>query len=236
MITLSRRLVAAMIGTSFLAFATTIHAVEYPAPQPSRPVRRPTTASSRATEKSTVPICRLGQSSIDHIAIRGRIKAEAKANNVEVFMLAPQSGADSNSQMGMIQDAITHNVNAIILSTHDEAAAAPLVKQAVDKGIAVVIVNSDIAFPDAGPCRCRLLPAQGHAEDWPIPARQPWRQAREGRGDRGQPGYHSTERVGGFPMPSRVSQACRSSRRCRAAGTWRAATRREWTCCRPIQT
>jgi ABC-type sugar transport system substrate-binding protein len=63
-------------------------------------------------------------------------------------MLAPQSGADINGQMGMIQDAITKNVNAIVLSTHDEAAAAPLVKTAIDKGIAVVIVNSDIAkFP-----------------------------------------------------------------------------------------
>ena len=51
--------------------------------------------------------------------------------------------------------------SAIILSTHDEAAAAPLVKQAVDKGIAVIIVNSDIAdFPDARARRRRLFAAQ----------------------------------------------------------------------------
>ena len=50
--------------------------------------------------------------------------------------------------MGMIQDVLTQDVDAIILSTHDEGAAAPLVKQAVDAGIAVIIVNSDIAnFP-----------------------------------------------------------------------------------------
>jgi ribose transport system substrate-binding protein len=39
---------------------------------------------------------------------------------------------------------MVQGVDAIILSTHDEQAAAPLVQQAVDKGIAVVIVNSDI--------------------------------------------------------------------------------------------
>ena len=63
-------------------------------------------------------------------------------------MLAPQSGADIATQMKMLQDVTTQGVDAIILSTHDENAAAPLVKQAVDAGIAVVIVNSDIAaFP-----------------------------------------------------------------------------------------
>ena len=83
-----------------------------------------------------------------YIAIGEGIKAAAAEAGVEIFMLAPQSGADINGQMGMIQDVITQDVDAIILSTHDEAAAAPLVKQAVDEGIAVVIVNSDIAnFP-----------------------------------------------------------------------------------------
>jgi ribose transport system substrate-binding protein len=65
-------------------------------------------------------------------------------------MLAPQSGSDIAGQMGMIQDVLTQDVSAIILSTHDENAAAPLVKQAVEKGIAIIIVNSDIAnFPTA---------------------------------------------------------------------------------------
>ena len=84
-----------------------------------------------------------------YMAIGEGIKAAAAASpGVETFMLAPQSGADINGQMGMIQDVITEGVSAIILSTHDEAAAAPLVKKAVDKGIAVIIVNSDIAnFP-----------------------------------------------------------------------------------------
>ena len=48
---------------------------------------------------------------------------------VDVFMLAPQSGADINGQMGMIQDVLTQDVDAIIFGTHDEFAAAPLLKQ-----------------------------------------------------------------------------------------------------------
>src|SRR5918992_4689959 len=83
-----------------------------------------------------------------YIAIGEGIKAKAKEIGYDTFMLAPQSGADIEGQMGMIQDVLTQDVDAIVLSTHDEKAAAPLVKRAVNGGIAVIIVNSDIAdFP-----------------------------------------------------------------------------------------
>ena len=45
-----------------------------------------------------------------YMAIGEGIKAAAAEAGVETFMLAPQSGADINGQMGMIQDAITQNV------------------------------------------------------------------------------------------------------------------------------
>ncbi|MFL5260564.1 MAG: sugar ABC transporter substrate-binding protein [Hyphomicrobiales bacterium] len=134
-----------------------------------------------------------------YIAIGEGIKAEAAKAGIQTFMLAPQSGADINGQMGMIQDVITRKVDAIILSTHDEAAAAPLVKQAVDAGIAVIIVNSDIAnFPTP------IHGVVGYSQ----------RKGTHKIGDyllnklggkpakiaiiEGLPGYHSTERVGGF--------------------------------------
>lgn len=83
-----------------------------------------------------------------YIAIGEGVKARAKDLGASTFMLAPQSGNDINGQMGMIQDVISQAVAGIILSTHDEHAAAPLVKRAVAQGIAVVIVNSDIPnFP-----------------------------------------------------------------------------------------
>ncbi|QDG75386.1 sugar ABC transporter substrate-binding protein [Labrenzia sp. PHM005] len=134
-----------------------------------------------------------------YIAIGEGIKAAAESEDIEVFMLAPQSGADINGQMGMIQDVITQDVDAIILSTHDEAAAAPLVSRAVEKGIAVVIVNSDIAdFPTPVHGVVGYSQREG--------TRQIGKYLSEMSGGsplkvgviEGQPGYHSTERVGGF--------------------------------------
>jgi len=134
-----------------------------------------------------------------YIAIGEGIKAIAKDMGVSTFMLAPQSGADINGQMGMIQDVITRNVDAIILSTHDEHAAAPLVKQAIDKGIAVIIVNSDILdFPT--PVQGVVGYSQRHG------TQKEGQYAQKLMGDKqvivgiieGQPGYHSTERCGGF--------------------------------------
>jgi ribose transport system substrate-binding protein len=113
-------------------------------------------------------------------------------------MLAPQSGSDIAGQMGMIQDVITRGVDAIILSTHDEAAATPLVERAVEQGIAVIIVNSDIPnFP------APVMGVVGYAQ-----RRGTYKMGMyvagvmHGKGNvgvlEGQPGWHSTERIGGY--------------------------------------
>jgi ribose transport system substrate-binding protein len=134
-----------------------------------------------------------------YIAIGEGLKSLAKQKGIDTFMLAPQSGADINGQMGMLQDVISQNVAAIVLSTHDEHAAAPLVKQAVGKGIAVVIVNSDIAdFPTP------IHAVVGYSQR--AGTRKIGEYALKLTGGKpmsvgvieGQPGYHSTERVGGF--------------------------------------
>ena len=134
-----------------------------------------------------------------YMAIGEGIKAEAAKAKVETFMLAPQSGADINGQMGMIQDAITKGVDAIILSTHDEAAAAPLVKQAVEKGIAVVIVNSDFtSFPTPVHAVVGYSQRKGTEKIGAyLLDKLAGKPAVVGVIE-GQPGYHSTERVGGF--------------------------------------
>lgn len=134
-----------------------------------------------------------------YIAIGEGIEAAADEAGVEVFMLAPQSGADINGQMGMIQDVITQDVDAIILSTHDEAAAAPLVSRAVDQGIAVVIVNSDIAnFPTPVHGVVGYSQRKGtHAIGEYLVEMSGGEPLKVGVIE-GLPGYHSTERVGGF--------------------------------------
>ena len=128
--------------------ASPAFAIDYPAPQPLKEGAQADNAKIAKSDKIVIAYMPPATEFNYYIAIGEGIKSAAAAAGVETFMLAPQSGADINGQMGMIQDVMTKNVSAIILSTHDEAAAAPLVKQAIDKGIAVVIVNSDIAnFP-----------------------------------------------------------------------------------------
>jgi ribose transport system substrate-binding protein len=134
-----------------------------------------------------------------YMAIGEGIKNLAAEMGAETFMLAPQSGADINGQMGMIQDVITRGVALIILSTHDEHAAAPLVKQAVEQGIEIIIVNSDIPdFP---------TPVHGvvgyHQRNGTKKIGRYAEKLMQGKQVivgliEGQPGYHSTERVGGF--------------------------------------
>ena len=133
-----------------------------------------------------------------YMAIGEGIKGMAADAGVETFMLAPQSGSDIATQMKMLQDVTTQNVDAIILSTHDENAAAPLVKQAVDKGIAVIIVNSDIAsFPTAVNGVVGYSQRKGTFNLGEYAAKMVGEKAKVGVLE-GLPGYHSTERIGGF--------------------------------------
>lgn len=133
-----------------------------------------------------------------YMAIGEGINVAAEELGVETFMLAPQSGSDIATQMKMIQDAITQEVDAIILSTHDEKAAAPLVQQAIDKGIAVVIVNSDIAaFPSPVNAVVGYHQRKGTNNLGEYAVDMVGGTAKVGVLE-GLPGYHSTERIGGF--------------------------------------
>ncbi|WEX90043.1 sugar ABC transporter substrate-binding protein [Sinorhizobium garamanticum] len=171
----------------------------YPAPKPLQASAQAPIKSFKGSKEAHIAYMPPATEFNYYIAIGEGIKKEAAKRGIDTFLLAPQSGADINGQMGMLQDVITRGVDAIILSTHDEHAAAPLVKRAVDAGIAVVIVNSDI--PD--------FPAPVHAV---VGYSQ--RKGTHKLGEyalkltggkpmivgilEGQPGYHSTERVGGF--------------------------------------
>jgi ribose transport system substrate-binding protein len=198
-ISITRRAASLLVGAALLGFTGAAIAADYPAPVPLKEGSQADNKALKAGDKITIAYMPPATEFNYYIAIGEGIKSAAAKASVETFMLAPQSGSDINGQMGMIQDAITRNVSAIILSTHDEAAAAPLVKKAVDKGIAVIIVNSDIAaFPSP------VHGVVGYSQ----------RKGTHKLGDyflgklggkpatiaviEGLPGYHSTERVGGF--------------------------------------
>jgi ribose transport system substrate-binding protein len=133
-----------------------------------------------------------------YMAIGEGIKSQAEELGVETFMLAPQSGSDIEGQMGMIQDVMTQGVDAIILSTHDENAAAPLVQRAADDGIAVIIVNSDIPnFPTPVHGVVGYSQRNGTYKEGEYIVDLVGGEAKVGVLE-GLPGYHSTERIGGY--------------------------------------
>ncbi len=133
-----------------------------------------------------------------YMAIGEGIKSQAAELGVETFMLAPQSGSDIEGQMGMIQDVMTQDVDAIILSTHDENAAAPLVRRAVEDGIAVIIVNSDIPnFPTPVHGVVGYSQRNGTYKEGEYIVNLVGGEAKVGVLE-GLPGYHSTERIGGY--------------------------------------
>lgn len=197
---LTRRTFNALMGAGALMLAATpAFAIDYPAPQPLKDGAQADNTKIAKADKVVIAYMPPATEFNYYIAIGEGIKKAAAAAGVETFMLAPQSGADINGQMGMIQDVMTKNVSAIILSTHDEAAAAPLVKQAIEKGIAVVIVNSDIAnFPTPVTGVVGYSQRKGTAKlgEYFL-AKNGGKGAKVGIIE-GLPGYHSTERVGGF--------------------------------------
>jgi len=191
---------AATFAGTLAGMIATASAADYPAPVPlDKGSQAPIDAIETKNETFRIAYMPPATEFNYYIAVGEGIKAVAEEEGVEVFMLAPQSGADINGQMGMIQDVLTQDVDAIIFGTHDEFAAAPLLKRAVDKGMAVIMINSDIPnFPTPihGVVGYSQRSGTHKIADWAI----------EKYGDEprkvgiieGQPGYHSTERVGGF--------------------------------------
>lgn len=184
---------------AIFAFAHTAAAQDYPTPVPLAAGAQAPIAAHDTSDGIRIAYMPPATEFAYYIAIGEGIKAAASAKGAEVFMLAPQSGADINGQMGMIQDVITQGVDAIILSTHDEAAAAPLVTRAVEAGIAVIIVNNDIPnFPTP------IHAVVGYSQRNGTTAIGKYLVGMAAGAPmvvgviEGQPGYHSTERVGGF--------------------------------------
>ncbi|PSL15368.1 sugar ABC transporter substrate-binding protein [Shimia abyssi] len=188
------------LTTGLTAVAIAAQAADYPAPVPLKEGAQ-AEISSIAPRNETYRIAYMPPATEFnyYIAVGEGIKAVGKEAGVDVFMLAPQSGADINGQMGMIQDVLTQDVDAIIFGTHDEFAAAPLLRKAVDQGIAVLMINSDIPdFPTP------IHGVVGYSQRNGTRAMADW--VVDTYGDQtvkvgiieGQPGYHSTERVGGF--------------------------------------
>jgi len=134
-----------------------------------------------------------------YLAMGEGIKAAAEELGAEVVVLAPQSGSDINGQVGMMQDAITMGVDVILLNPHDDAAAAPIVDQAIAAGIAVFNINSDATDWETDLTGViGYAQRSGNKEQGELVAEAFKDQELKIGIIEGLPGYHSTERCGGF--------------------------------------
>ena len=126
------------------------------------------------------------------------IKATAIETRNNSVMFAPQSD-NPTIQAKMINEVIRREFDAIILSTHDPAGIAPFIKRAVDKGIVVIIVNSDnpsFSTPVHGIVGYRQYDGTKKMAQYLL--QNISEDKRNVALISGVPGYHTTERLGGF--------------------------------------
>lgn len=193
------RTLAVAIAVGGLLAASAARADDYPAAKPLKAESQAPIKGFNGSKGAKIAYMPPATEFNYYIAIGEGVKDAAAKRGISTFMLAPQSGADINGQMGMIQDVINQKVSAIILSTHDEHAATPLVKQAVAQGIAVIIVNSDIAsFPAPVHAVVGYSQRNGTHKEGEYALKLASDKPMMVGILEGQPGYHSTERVGGF--------------------------------------
>ena len=80
----------------------------------------------------------------------GAIKAESELEElgVEVIWKGPLKEDDRESQIRVVEDFITRGVSGIVLAPLDDVALRMVVKDAVNKGIEVVIIDSGLKSED----------------------------------------------------------------------------------------
>ncbi len=133
------------------------------------------------------------------MAVGEGVKATAEEMGVNVVTIAPQSGSDINAQVGMMQDAITQGVDAILLNAHDDNAMGPVVKQATEAGILVFNINSDsMEFTADLHGVIGYSQFDGNVEQGQMLAENFKDQKLVIGIIEGLPGYHNNERTGGF--------------------------------------
>ena len=70
--------------------------------------------------------------------------AAANEFNINVTVEGPESEEDYDTQNGMIENAVSRKVDVIILSAIDYEKNAPSVQNAIDSGVKVITVDSDV--------------------------------------------------------------------------------------------
>lgn len=99
-------------------------------------------ASSGTTAKILVNMKGPGGGNPFWAAVEKGAKDAGAALGVEVTVLAPPAESDVPAQIAQIEDALTQGYTGIALAPTDPAALAPVVQQALDKGVKVVFIDT----------------------------------------------------------------------------------------------
>ena len=102
------------------------------------------TGSNLPSKSKTVAVITKGSDSDFWNDVKNGAFSAATEYNIDITFEGPDSEEDYESQNKMIENAVSKNVGAIVLSAIDYEKNAPAVQKAIDKGIKVITVDSDV--------------------------------------------------------------------------------------------
>lgn len=102
------------------------------------------TGGNLSPKSKTVAVITKGSDSDFWNDVKNGAFSAATEYNIDITFEGPDSEEDYESQNQMIENAVSKNVGAIVLSAIDYEKNAPAVQKAIDKGIKVITVDSDV--------------------------------------------------------------------------------------------
>lgn len=102
------------------------------------------TGGNLSPKSKTVAVITKGSDSDFWNDVKNGAFSAATEYNINITFEGPDSEEDYESQNKMIENAVSKNVGAIVLSAIDYEKNAPAVQKAIDKGIKVITVDSDV--------------------------------------------------------------------------------------------
>ena len=102
------------------------------------------TGGNLSPKTKTVAVITKGSDSDFWNDVKNGAFSAATEYNIDITFEGPDSEEDYESQNKMIENAVSKNVGAIVLSAIDYEKNAPAVQKAIDKGIKVITVDSDV--------------------------------------------------------------------------------------------
>lgn len=102
------------------------------------------TGGNLSPKSKTIAVITKGSDSDFWNDVKNGAFSAATEYNIDIIFEGPDSEEDYESQNQMIENAVSKNVGAIVLSAIDYEKNAPAVQKAIDKGIKVITVDSDV--------------------------------------------------------------------------------------------